>query len=187
MGLSRTPQAVFDKVQEQLRAEIAANEPTLANVDAGTTEHDLGILRFRNMVFSVPPVPYKQAIWLSALSQELRRLSTMEYTPEIRDRATDVVNEIVTIMNSLIRPGAWWQKLVWRIRGNPFSRVDIAELNMLLNFFCTARMRCDVRATWGVMSPGFLQQMWPEQKRRLQIGIRAGWERMAIHAVGDTT
>jgi hypothetical protein len=175
MTVYRTSDVQLDRVQRILRErDSEAPESTLANVEAATTEHDEYLLFYRKRVFHVPPVPYKQGLWLLALDQELRRLSVEESTYQNIVKVTKVIQDMLLIFHSLVRPLTRFDKLFWRWRSNPFLHAEMAEINYLKSFFCSARTSFRVRAQLMKDRPLFLQRTWPMRKPTLLIGLQSG-------------
>lgn len=188
MTVHRIAKAQLDLVQSLLSPQIEpGGESTVANVEAATTEHDEYLLRYRARVFRVPPVPYKQGLWLLALDQELRRLGKLEATQENVSRTYVVVEDMLTIFHQLVRPHSLFDKLFWRWRANPFLHAEIGEINVMRGFFCSARTNSSVALTSLSRAPRFLPQIWPRQRPGSPIGILAGWDRMDTPVAGDIT
>jgi hypothetical protein len=188
MAIHRSPQAVLDKVQMQMAGEARFRpESTLANIEAATQGHDWGVLFFRRRHFWVPPVPYRQGLWLLALDQELRRLGDAPNTKQNILQAMAVVKEMLNIFHTLVRPRTRFDKLFWRWRDNPFLHAEMGEINVLRNFFCSARTTSSVRALRSIRAPSFLRRTWPTPSRSLSIGTQRGWDLTETPAAGLTT
>jgi len=183
----RKKQEDYDRVQQHIAEERPRQEPTLANIEAATTEHSPMLLRYRGRVFLVPPVPYRQGLWLLALDQELRRLQVLQSTVENIRHTMNTISQVLAIFHQLVRPVTWFDRLVWRWRANPFLHAEVHELQELLRFFCLTRTSSPIGAVLAFREPHFISWTWPMRKPRLPIGIHAGWHRMESPAVSDTT
>lgn len=186
MPLAATPQEQLDAVQEVLREQAIQHEPTIANVELATTEHDTGFFIFRGRPFRVPPVPYKQAMWILALDQELRRITRLENTTENLATTIKLLVELVEIFRQLVRPVRLWDRLFWRLMGNPFANADVGEINWMRNFFCDGRMKFPVRAIAAEKAPRWLRRTWPTTKPYLLVGIQHGRRKTVSHVATDT-
>lgn len=192
--IRKTPLEQFAKVVDELRGEMAQDQPAVLNVEQATTMHDPGYivlhLRWRKRVFTVPPVPYRAALRLFALDAMLRRLRE-----ELRRDDTNltvvaamepVVEEMVAIFHALVRPATWLDRLTWRWRANPFRSAEAHEINVLRDFFCAARTRCRVQWASSSRAPLWMRSTWPPNSRHMFTGSLRG-VLLGSRAAGDTT
>jgi hypothetical protein len=187
MAIYRTPKAQYDAVQERLKTQQPRFEESIANIELATTEHDDIVLAYRGRRFLVPPVPYKQGLWLLALEQELRRMHALQATKENILHTMHIVLEMVTIFHKLVRPLTLFDRIVWPWRANPFLHAEMQEIQALKSFFCTSRTNLTISAIVAIRAPRFVSWTWPMRKPHLPIGIHAGWHRQETLAAGDTT
>lgn len=187
MAVFRRKESEYQSAQERLASNFPHFEPTVANVESATTEHSHGLVRYRGRVFRVPPVPYKQGLWLLALDQELRRLNNMLANEENIRHTVAVIASMLEVFHSLVRPDTLYDRLTWRWRDNPFLHAEINEVNELTRFFCLTRMSLPIEGSVAIRAPQFISWTWPMRRPRLLIGIHAGWHRLETPAVSDTT
>lgn len=179
------PQHEMNRVQGELAQAAMLAAPPPANLEAATTLHDTGEVRYRGRAYRVPPVPVVQGMRLQALDFELRQLDLYAPTEEVLQQAVAVVEAMVAIFWALVKEP--WYRRLWPWRANPFRDVEEDERRALLDFFCSARTRYPVRLTVSLRAPAWVQPTWLTHSPSLRVGIRAGWRQTAIPAAIATS
>lgn len=81
--------------------------------------------------------------WLAGQPASPEGTAAMEaaldaYSTELR-RLLAVLLEAATILNTLVRPATWADRVLWRWRGSPFTRAETEEITHALDFFSRRR------------------------------------------------
>jgi hypothetical protein len=182
------PQHVLDAAQAEAFREAVHNEPPAANVAAATTLHDPGAVTFRRWTFQVPPIPFRQALWLEALGQDLSRLvvvmAEVADSTLVRRAILVTLERMADVMWAMVRR-PWWWRFVYRPSFNPFRDGEQAELEALTRFFSGARTRCRVGTRLSVRAPRWCQPTTPASLPPSRGIIRRGFPPLATLAVTD--
>jgi hypothetical protein len=177
----------MDAIASEREANAIRSMPVPANLDLATTFHDEGILTYRNRLYRVRPVPYRNGIGIMALAFELRQLGQYEPTDEVVRQTHKVVMALLDEFWLLIIP-PWWMRFVpKRWRRNPFRDAELPEIEALVSFFSPARMRYPVMGRRSVRAPAWASTTWLTDSPSLRVGIHAGWRRTARPAVTSIT
>lgn len=147
-----TPEQV-EEANAALEAEVAGKMRRLESRIPEPANHDFALalsqtatLQFRARRFFVPPVPYPAGIRLTKIYAALKRLGGADENDADGIRALlEVMEEAVDLFWALVKPVTLWDRLLWRVRSNPFLHCTEQEIGELIGFFFVCRTRSRVR------------------------------------------
>jgi hypothetical protein len=147
--------------QARLAARLTEDGPEPVNRAFALALQGDAILRFRNRVFRVPPIPYPAGLRLQALHRRLKRVGDSSSADGESDASLRelhaVLDEAARLCWSLCKPVSFVDRLFMRWQSNPFlAASSIEEIGQIIGFFFECRTRSTVRLQSGeVASPLF--------------------------------
>lgn len=198
--LKPRPAEEIEAENAEFREQLAAREPWLANLEAATTQHDDGELRFRGRRYRIPPVPYRNGLQIQVLDRMVawcyRELGKLEkegktalddplarWLAEQLDKGYDA---LAAEYWQCVRPLGLWHRVTWWCRGNPFLDPTEVEMGVLAQSFLKARTICRVQVSRSIRAPRYLRTTWPTNSPISPVTIPPSLRRQVGRAVGGT-
>lgn len=185
---------------QEFREQLAAREPWLANLEAATTQHDDGELRFRGRRYRIPPVPYRNGLQIHVLDRLVawcfRELGKLEKEGKtalddalgrwLAEQLAKSYEALAGEYWAVVKPVGLWHRLTWRWRGNPFLDATEQEIKELAQLFLAARTICRVRAVTSIWAPPYLRMTSTTSGMPSPLAIPPSLRRKVGRAVGGT-
>lgn len=102
-------------------------------------------LTYRTFRYRVPPVPYQLGIELEEIRLKIDIATSDEPSVEQNRQLGELYTRAVALFPKLVKPTFGVQRLLWRWASNPFQTASPLDVATLIYFFCSCRMRSDLR------------------------------------------
>lgn len=131
--------------QEDLRKMAVNSSEEVGNVGLASDMAGPAYLIFGPHRYRVQPVPYRYGIELEEIRLKMDQLVEEKQTPEVNTQMGELYDRAVNLFPKLVQPTFGAQRLLWRWVPNPFRNASPVDVATLLYFFCSCRMRSDLR------------------------------------------
>lgn len=145
MGLLPSNSVAAEEAQRELRRFATNVTEEIGNVGLASDLTGPAYLVYGRHRYRVPPVPYKLGIELEEIRLKMDQLTTDEMTVEQNVQLGELYTRAVALFPKLVKPTFGIQILLWRVASNPFRNASPLDVATLIYFFCSCRMRSDLR------------------------------------------
>ena len=145
MGIEPTNKLQLEATQVELRKMARNVNEEVGNVGLATNVEGPAYLTFGRHRYKVPPVQYQLAVELEEIRMKLDQLADGEASLEQNRQMGELYDRAVKLFPKLVRPTFGIQKLLWRWATNPFLNASPVDVATLIYFFCSCRMRSELR------------------------------------------
>jgi hypothetical protein len=145
MGIAPASQELIQATQDTLRGMAVNVHQEVGNVGLASDMAGSAYLAYGRHRYEVPPVQYKYAVELEEIRLKLDEVAVGDSSLEQNRQMGELYDRAVKLFPKLLRPTFGVQRLLWRWVSNPFLTASPVDIATLIYFFCSCRMRSELR------------------------------------------